>query len=60
MNAATHQVTGGIINEAMARNGVLARKNTGDNVQFEMSAILGAGMAGMQMRFIFNANGFCL
>ncbi len=60
MNAAAHQVTGSIIDESMAGNGVLSRESTGDNVQFEMSAVLGAGMSGVQVRFILNTDGFCL
>lgn len=60
MNAAAHQVTGSIIDEPMAGNGVLSHKSTGYNVQFEMSTVLGAGMSGVQVRFIFNTNGFCL
>lgn len=53
MDRATHQVTGSIINHAMAGDCVFAHKGRGDDVDMVMAtAAAGAGMSGMQMRVV--------
>ncbi len=58
MDWAAHQITGSIINQAMAGDGVFAGKNHGDDVDMVMAAaITGAGMAGMQVRVVADGQG---
>lgn len=56
MDTSTHQITDRIINQAMPADGVFASENFADDKKIEVSTLLGAGMAGVTMRFIFNFN----
>ena len=60
MYFSAHHVTDNVINQTVPGNGILADKGLGDNGQFIMAAITGAGMAGMAMRLVFDAQGFRL
>lgn len=53
MDRATHQITGSIINHAMAGDCVFAHKRRGDDIDMVVAAAAaGAGVSGMQMRVV--------
>ena len=57
MNSTAHEITGRSVNGPMALDGILADEGRGDYGDFVMAAVLGAGMAGMTMRFILDDEG---
>ena len=56
MNAAAHEVAGGIVNQTVAGHRVFADKGRGNDLQFEMPAFFRSSMAGMEMGFIFKGD----
>lgn len=53
MNRSAHQITGCIIDQPMAGDGVFAGKDLGDDVDMVMpAAAASAGMASVQMRVV--------
>lgn len=60
MYFAAHQVADRVINQAVAGDRGLAGKHRGDDVQNEVAAIPGTGMAGVTVRLVFDGNRFRL
>ena len=60
MDAAPHQITGRIIDQAMAGDGILATENLSNDFQFVVAAFARAGVTGMAMRLVFNDYFECL
>lgn len=56
MDRTAHQITGSIINQAMAGDGVFAGKNHGDDVDMEVAtSVTGARVPGVQVRVVANS-----
>ena len=59
MNPTAHQITGGGVDQAMPGDCILTAKGSRYYMKFVMAAFPGTGVAGMQVRFIFNSNALC-
>ncbi len=57
MNSTAHQITRSSVNGPMTLNRILADEGGGDYGDFVMATVLGAGMAGVAMRFILDGDG---
>ena len=57
MNPAPHQITDRSVNGPMALDRILADEGSGDYGDFVMTAVPGAGMAGVTMRFVLDGEG---
>lgn len=60
MNPAAHEVARRVVDQAMPGDGVFAGKDGGDDVELEVPAILGSGMAGVAMRLVLDGDGLWL
>lgn len=54
MDAAAHEITGGIVNQAVPGHGAAAGKSFRDDADAKMTALPGAGMAGVSVGIIFD------
>ena len=57
MNPAPHQITDRGVNGPMALDRILADEGGGDYGDFVMTAVPGAGVAGVAMRFVLDGDG---
>ncbi len=60
MNFSAHQVAGGIVDQTVASHRILAGEDSGDDEQLVVATFPGAGMPGVAMRFVFDADGLRL
>ena len=57
MNPTAHQIADRFIDHAVTPDRIVAGEGGGDYGDFVMAAVLGAGMAGMAVRFVLDDDG---
>ncbi len=60
MYRSAHQVTGSIINHAMAGDSIFSGKDRGNDFKGVVTAVAGAGVAGMPLRVVPDEHGLRL